>query len=341
MLPAAAPVLRILEIAATVILGAAFGYGLNDIADRASDARAGKLNRAAGLGRGSLSLFLILTAGGAFALSLAWARDPVAPALVLLALGLAVAYSVPPLRLKERGRAALFGAAAAQWAVPVLAISAAEPGGELRAASWLFALLSLAIGTRWIAMHQLVDAPRDRRAAVRTYASQGSDVNPVLRAALGCELVLLAAALASTWPRIAEAAIALAIYCVWIMHLVWRRRPLLAGLGFHDAPLADYYFCLLPAAVALQHLIARPRSPEVAALLLVLALPHLVIVIRRRQSRGQGARTGAAIDWPRPQRAAQEELDSTTIGGSPLKRASASMQRPVVSASEPHPHGPP
>jgi 4-hydroxybenzoate polyprenyltransferase len=283
MLPAAAPVRRILEVAATVILGAAFGYGLNDVADRASDARAGKPNRAAGLGGGSLSLFLILTAGGAFALSLAWSRDALAPALVVLALGLAVAYSVPPLRLKERGRAALFGAAAAQWAIPVLAISAAEPGGELHATSWLFALLSLAIGNRWIVMHQLSDAPRDRLAGVRTYASAGRDVNHVLQGALGCELVLLGAALALAWPRTAEAAIALAIYCVSMVYLVWRRRPLLAGLGFHDAALADYYFCLLPAAVALQRLIARPRSPEVAALLAVLALPHLMIVIRRRQ----------------------------------------------------------
>jgi 4-hydroxybenzoate polyprenyltransferase len=317
LLSPATAALRLMEIVATVMAGAAFGYGLNDVADRASDARAGKPNRAAELGRRRWLPFLMLTAAGAFGLSVIWADDAVAPALVLLSLGLAVAYSVPPLRLKERGAAALAGAASAQWAVPALVVSAAEPDGWLRPAAWSFALLSLAIGIRWIAVHQQRDVFRDWRSGVRTYASRRADVKSVLLGAFACELVLLGAALAWTWPQARPAAIALAPFLLWEMILVFQRGSLPVRLaGYEDAPLAAYYFFAFPAALAIGALITGQRSGAVPALLLAVSLPQLVGRIRC---------------W-------------RAVPRSAMNRATASTQSPVVSASEPHPKlrlGPP
>ncbi|HEX2397677.1 MAG TPA: UbiA family prenyltransferase [Solirubrobacteraceae bacterium] len=199
---------EIIGVVATVVAGAAFGYGVNEVADRGTDARAGKVNHAARLGRRGWLPFLIATAVGATGLSLVWAPDAAAPVLVVLALALAAAYSLPPFRLKERGRLGLAAAATAQWAIPVLVVAAAESGGWLRPAAWLFALLGLAIGTRWIVAHQRRDAVWDRRSGVRTYALGRTNTNAVLYAAFGCELALLAAGLASAWPRSAAAAIA-------------------------------------------------------------------------------------------------------------------------------------
>ena len=284
------PALRVLEIAATVMAGAAFGYGVNDVSDRACDARAGKPNRAAGLAPWRWVLFLIVTGAGAFGLAMAWAPDAAAPSLVALGLALAVAYSAPPLRLKVRGAAALAGAAGAQWAVPALVVSAAEPGGWLRPAAWSFALLGLAIGTRWMVVHQLRDAVRDRRAGVSTYGSRRGDASSVLPAVFACELVLLGTCLALTWPSSLPAAIALSLCALAVMLPGSRRRPWRARLaGYAEAPLAGYYFFALPVAVAVGRLITPPASTAVAALLLALALPHLLGRIRSWRRRGSPA----------------------------------------------------
>jgi hypothetical protein len=310
LLPSATSASRVLEIVATIVAGAAFGYGLNEVSDRASDRRAGKLNRAAELPRWQWLAYLILTGAGAVGLSFVWAPDAAAPVLVLLSLGLASAYSVPPLRLKERGVAGLATAAAAQWALPVLVVSAAEPDGWLHASSWLFALLSMAIGTRWMVVHQLLDALRDRRSGVRTYLSRRLDVGGLLPVVLACELVLLGAGLASSWPRSAPAAIALGPYLAFELYLLLRRRSLSVRLAsYEQAPLAAYYFFVLPVALAIGELVTATGSGTVAGLLLAVALPQLVAMVR-------GWRGGA---------------------GSAVNRARASVQRPVVSASEPQP----
>ena len=168
--------LTIVEMMVTVAFWAAFGYGVNDIADRPADGRAGKANQAAQISIASRTLFLMFTAGGALTVCLVWASDAAAPAFVVAGLVMALAYSVRPIRLKERGVWGLLTAAVAQWSLPILAVSAAQPGGWLRPLAWLLSALGLAIGLRWMAVHQLQDAAADRRADVRTYASSGADV---------------------------------------------------------------------------------------------------------------------------------------------------------------------
>lgn len=323
---------RVLEIVATVMAGAAFGYGLNDVADRASDARAGKPNRAAALGPSRWVPFLVLTGGAAFGLSLVWAPDAAGPVLVLVGLGLAVAYSAPPIRLKERGGVALAGAAGAQWAVPVLVVAAAEPGGWKEPAAWAFAALSLAIGMRWMAVHQVRDVMGDRRAGLRTYASRRDDLSRVLLGTFACELVLLAAGLVLAWDRSAPVAIALGPFLLWEALLLGRRGGwTLPGrlAGYEDAPLASFYFFGMPVALAIGLLVTESDAGAVAAVLLVLALPHVCARALRWRG-GAGGPDGPQpleADWP----------VGTPEAGAATSRARASTQRPVVSASEPHP----
>src|ERR1035438_1518039 len=124
-----ASAVRVLGILGTVLFWAAFGYGINEMADRDCDLLAGKPNRAAVLSPLSWASFLTLTSSAAGGLSLLWAADAAAPVIVGVGLLLAVAYSVPPLRLKERGVLGPVAGAASQWVLPVLAISAAQPQG--------------------------------------------------------------------------------------------------------------------------------------------------------------------------------------------------------------------
>jgi 4-hydroxybenzoate polyprenyltransferase len=267
--------LTILEMIATAAAAAAFGYGINDIADRASDHRAGQPNRASRVSLSSRIGFLVTTAGGALGLSLLWAADAAAPVLVGLSLTLAAAYSVAPLRLKQRGIFGLVAAAAAQWPIPVLAIAAAEPRGWLRGAAWAMAMLGLAIGMRHEAVHQRDDAAADRRAGVATYVARGGSAWKVMRASYAAELGLLGPTLALTWPR-SRAAVFVLVAWFLLGEALSRGglRTFSARLQRDAEPaLATYSFCLLPVTLALSRLSA-PASLGVAALLLALGYPY-------------------------------------------------------------------
>jgi hypothetical protein len=119
-----------------------------------------------------------------------------------------------------------------------------------------------------------MDAPGDRRAGIRTYAAARGDASRLLIGMLSCELVLLAGALALTWPRSVPAAIALALWVPGAV-VLRRSRPLRLRLArYEDAPLAGYYFFAFPVAVALSRPLESPEAAATAAVLLVLAVPH-------------------------------------------------------------------
>jgi 4-hydroxybenzoate polyprenyltransferase len=269
-----------IAVAATVATGAAFGFALNEVADQEPDLKAGKPNEAARLGRRRWLPFLVLTGAGTLALSLAWAPDAAGPVLVVLSLAVAWCYSVRPIRLKERGLGGIAGAAAAQWSLPMLVVAAVERGGWHRLDSVLFAFLSTAIGVRSIVVHQLGDAPADRRAGVRTYLSERADVHSLLRALFACELVLLAFALALTLPRSLPAVIALAVSIVYELSPL-ASAPLRLRLARNaQAPLGGYYFFAFPVAVAVGEALRWSLSIAIPILLLGLALPQLVGALR-------------------------------------------------------------
>jgi 4-hydroxybenzoate polyprenyltransferase len=281
---------------ATVALWAAFGYAVNDVADRRTDRAAGKPNRADALPAAGCAVFLALTAGGALALSFTWAMDALGPGLVLLGLALAIAYSLPPARLKERGIAGLAGAAIAQWSLPVMAASAAVPRAWADPAAWAFALLGFAVGVRWMVNHQRRDAAGDRRAAVSTYAAAGRNVEAVPVVAFGCELVLLVATLALAWSDSASALAALVLWlCFELAFMRPRLGPLRARLReFEGAPLAGYYFVLLPLALAVGTGPSWPGYGVVVAVFLTLGSPYLLRLLRGMPARARSVPSAGA-----------------------------------------------
>jgi 4-hydroxybenzoate polyprenyltransferase len=248
--PGDVPLARLLLALASIAGWAAFGYAVNDVADLEVDRAAQKQNRARSMSRAVAIAVPLVSGGLAIALSVAWGADGAAPRIVAAGLALSAAYSLPPLRLKERGVLGLVAAATAQWALPVLAVAAVARGGWRTPAAWSGALLGLAIGLRWIGIHQLADEAGDRRAGVRTFAVKGGPVARLVGAAFAAELLLLALSLALTWPRSLPAAVALAGWVLLAEAPRLRRRPLAARLrSYPDAPLRAFYFALLPLSL--------------------------------------------------------------------------------------------
>ncbi|MGH9673743.1 MAG: hypothetical protein ACRD44_11230 [Bryobacteraceae bacterium] len=278
LVPAESSALELMAMIGTIAAWGAFGYGINEIADRGADQRAGKVNRAAGLSAASWTLFLLLTAASSMALSLIWAPDAAVPLFVAGGLVLSTAYSAPPIRLKERGVLGLASAAAAQWVLPVLAIAAAEPRGWLRPATWSMALLGLAIGLRWIAVHQLHDTSVDRQSGVRTYASTGGRVWSLILGAFLAEVGLLSATLILTWPESVPAIAALALGLVHEFSLAESFRSRLQS--YQRAPLREYYFLLLPVSLALVRGLRHPDFLVLAVVCVILGWGYVLAMFR-------------------------------------------------------------
>ena len=154
-----------------------WGHVLNDWGDIEADAAAGKPNRVAGLPR--ITRWLLL----GFALLLMFGPwwwlpfTPAAAALLVLELTFFVAYSIPPLRLKERTFWAPVADALYAVVVPAslafltLGYYATEtvPWFKGHLLLWLAALFLR--GVRGILLHQWADAENDRLTGCATYGN--------------------------------------------------------------------------------------------------------------------------------------------------------------------------
>jgi 4-hydroxybenzoate polyprenyltransferase len=148
-----------------VSCNSAFGFLINDLGDRELDRSHGKRNTFLELGTTkALSLLaaviaLMVLSGLPF---IDRPRFVFFSALVWLA---AIAYSLPPLRLKERGAAGIATSSVAQWTLPVLlAFTALESGSAWELG--VFLLATTVSGVTLELAHQRHDLPND--AATRT-----------------------------------------------------------------------------------------------------------------------------------------------------------------------------
>ena len=155
---------------AILSLYAAFGHMVNDYSDREPDRIAGKLRPLARWRAGSAAAVMLLTSVASVMLTFV-RFDVVAAALVALACLVALFYSLPPVRLKERGVSGWTAAAVAQQTLPMAIVFQAFDAWDLPALT--MSLTSTFTGMRYIIVHQIVDHAGDLKAGVRTMATAG------------------------------------------------------------------------------------------------------------------------------------------------------------------------
>lgn len=161
----------VLGVVAIVCCVANYGYAVNELFDIDEDRRGGRANVAATAGRSRM--WSIIVASGAGALLLAVLLGGFAGgALTAGELVLPLAYSIPPLRMKERGWLGVSADAAAAHVYPAmlalivvqhLSIRSYAPPLVLTVAIW-----SLASGLRGILSHQLQSEEHDRATQLST-----------------------------------------------------------------------------------------------------------------------------------------------------------------------------
>ena len=157
-------------------VGAVYVSMLNDVADRAEDAAAGKANRMAGRSPAAIALLLAVPVAVGLAVAWNWRGDPLRLLPYLGAWTAFTLYSLPPVRLKARGVAGVLADACGAHLFPTLVAVAIvlRFGGVEPNPIWLAAtsLWAFAYGLRGILWHQLLDAEADRAAAVSTFVQR-------------------------------------------------------------------------------------------------------------------------------------------------------------------------
>jgi 4-hydroxybenzoate polyprenyltransferase len=238
----------------------AFGYALNDYCDQEYDLQVGKPNAIATLSSTRAILFLVLLfISGWLCLPF---KNPLSISLASLAYSSMAFYSLPPLRLKERGLLGLITASIAQRTLPGLLFFEAFQHWTIDA--FLFSLLYLFIGLRWIIAHQIWDYENDLRSGVRTYATQvGKDrlqcwlewvVFPI-------ELALSASLIVYYFKPLPWLVFLFGgcLVLFWLSSRYRSQSSFMQSLFTSEwIPLADFYFIIWPLSLALYLALEQP-----------------------------------------------------------------------------------
>lgn len=271
-----------LTVLLSMVPGAAYVSVINDVTDRADDAKAGKPNRVAGLSRPAVvALVAIPIAAGLF-FAFLWRDDVLLSSLYLAAWAAFSLYSLPPFRLKTRGIFGVLADACGAHLFPtlvtvVVVFRAAERPVRV---PWLVmaGVWAFAYGLRGILFHQLADRENDRNAAVRTFAARHPPhVAARLGAFIAFPLELAAAAamvwqIGSLWP-VAFLALYALLGAVRIVRWHWNAVIVTPRPRFFVV-LQEYYDFFLPIAILIASALQHPTD--------VLALAvHLLVFPRR------------------------------------------------------------
>lgn len=231
----------------------AYGYAVNDYSDLEIDKLAGKRKLIAETPRINALVFLIALVLLGIVVLLPYYRDRKVILTVVLCYMLGTAYSLPPIRLKERGMAGLLGSAIAQRSLPALVIGAVWDSVDIVTLGWAF--LGFLVGTRYILIHQYQDLSADIKSGVHTFATKNPGViAQSIRWILMAEIVtavLLAFSIVLSRIGFLMIPAGYVLYSVWYYSLYKRFIGVPGLTSFTHVPLADLYTIFLPVGLLL------------------------------------------------------------------------------------------
>jgi 4-hydroxybenzoate polyprenyltransferase len=157
---------------------AAYGHVVNDVFDVEADRRAGKPNAMAGWSRGRQVAIVALFAVAGFAPSLVVDYSWSGRLLLFINYMMPTFYSLPGVRLKERGGLGVLCDAGGSHIIPtclVLTVFSHQPGAVAADPGFLAVLVlwSCVMGIKGILYHQVADRENDRAAGVATLLTWG------------------------------------------------------------------------------------------------------------------------------------------------------------------------
>jgi len=272
-----------------------FGYAVNDFSDRDIDKLVGKTNIMAELRRAQCIGILFCLVLGCVPLALV-RLNFVGPVMLAFVYFFGAAYSLKPLRFKERGVAGLLVSALAQRTIPLL------PLVNLSAGFWkpvtLLGGLGFLVGMRYILIHQSLDQDNDRQSGTRTFVGKnGRRVKALIRVCFVLECIVLTG-VCVRYLGLAVSAVLLLVYIAQSLLTSYTMRSFYRKSYFFSfvcVPLEDVYSFYLPLILLLRLLQTSLWWSLPAFLLLLIGVKPMLqkwktavfaITHRRRSSDG-------------------------------------------------------
>ena len=239
----------------------AFGYLVNDYSDREVDSRAGKVRVVQSLSDcKAITILVSLFIGGWLALLPYWGDGVQLFGVVSFAYVANVSYSLPPLRLKERGLIGLVCAAVAQRVLPVLIIGIIWQDFHVEIIGW--AAIGLLVGIRYILIHQFEDMASDKISGVKNFVSKRPTIIPVLMWVVFISelffLLGLVYAISQREPLFTWIACLITIYLISYLSLYRTYIGKFDLFSYVYVPLEDVYSIFLPVSLLVLLIKADP-----------------------------------------------------------------------------------
>jgi 4-hydroxybenzoate polyprenyltransferase len=253
-------------------VAAAYANILNDLADQKDDLVAGKENRMAGRSRFfKVAILAACLLPGVVAMAIL-SQAPVALALYLGIWLVFATYSLPPLRLKQRGFWGVLADATGANLLPQL-FAVATIGywvGEKIPLMWWIAvgIWAMACGVRGILWHQLVDLENDRVSGVNTFAVRTSPerVQQLARWVIfPLEAIAFATLLFLSHNLLAWLLLGFYLSLGWLRHYFWRLDLIIVvSSEKYRIALYEYYNVFYPLAFLTTVALNEPLNSLIA-----------------------------------------------------------------------------
>lgn len=238
------------------LAAASFGYYLNDYSDISEDRAAGKPNSAAS-DRPVIRLAKLLTLAGLSMLPWIVQFNSTCLLLSIIQLLVFVLYSVPPIRLKERGWSGLFADSCYAHLIPAfIALSAVQSH-----TNWINDPLILGGLTCWMLFfglrnvlgHQLNDLENDRKSGMRSVPMRiGEEQSQKIIIAFllpieVCGLLIVFLAFPQSQAFLILAFLAYQLYKWFLNRVVWQSKYQVSAItGLSNSHLNNFYEQILP-----------------------------------------------------------------------------------------------
>lgn len=169
----------------------AFGYIINDYADREADKIVGKENSLIHVSKfnASMRVFIVFISGFLIAL---YNHYDIKSFLILIAIYvLGASYSAKPFRFKEKGILGVIVSSFAQRSMPLLLLVSYINIDVVELVLWM--ALGFAVGIRYIFIHQYIDLDNDLKSGITTFLTKRKfNVELTIKIVFVCEIVLVA-----------------------------------------------------------------------------------------------------------------------------------------------------
>lgn len=251
-----------------LVIGAAYANIINNLSDREVDQICDKANSLVGKSNWFVAMMLAILNLSGLVIAELLVSTPLALGLYIGNWFLFAAYSLPPLRLKERGIWGALANATADTCVPHLlaVLLVAYNGSQVLVPAWipLIAIWSLAAGLRGILWHQICDFENDQRASINTFAVSTSIETLEKfgrRFVFPIELISFLGILALCHSVLPWILLSLHLTTEWLRHYFWQLNIEFVGSASSDRlALCEYYEVFYPLGFLCLAVLHRPDA---------------------------------------------------------------------------------